>query len=140
MGLVREFIDSLDEPRNCRNDCAHPSGIFVSADEALELVESIREAVSRQVNDDRLTNIAILREFIKEAEEPEGRAIARWVQDDLCAQLAHDLLTMYLRDEEVENVSGVVGLWQELWHRSDDDQKRNLWNRLAQAVETVPKV
>lgn len=137
MGVLREVVDRLDEQRNRRHDCAHPTGIFISANEALELVESIREAVSRRADDERLRDRATLREFIKVAEEQEGRAIARWIQDDLCGQLAHDLLTIYLRDEEIDNVSGIVGLWQELWPRIDGQQKGHLWNRLEHVVQNV---
>jgi hypothetical protein len=137
MGALREVIDRLDEPRNRRNDCAHPTGVFVLADETLELVESIREVVSRQVDNERLADRAILREFVRVAKEQEGRAITRWVQDDFCAQLAHDLLTMHLRNETIKDASGIAGLWRGLWSRIDDDQKRHLWNHLERAVQSV---
>lgn len=141
IGVLGEVLGELERPRNRRNACAHPSGIFVLVDEALELMESLSNVVSRQIDDERLTGRAILREFIEVAEEQEGRAIARWVQEDLCGQLAHDLLKIYL--EEIENVSGIAGLWQELWPRIDEQQKEHLWgrwNRLCRVCSRTSRV
>jgi hypothetical protein len=137
MGILQEIVDTLNEPRELRNQCAHPSGHFASVDDAIEFVESFRSAITRRTTDERLADRAIVREFIKVADEESSRAIAEWIDDDLCAQLAHDGFTMYLRDEEIEDSSGLVGLWQSLWPRIDEQQKKHLWNRLEQAVQTV---
>jgi hypothetical protein len=137
MGVLNEVISGLDSLRNRRNDCAHPSGLFVSAEEAVELVESSRNLVSRRIADERLTNLAILREFVKSAEERDSRDLARWIQDNLCPQLAHDLLTILLRDDEVQDASVIISLWRGLWHRLKDDQREHLWNRLERAIPTI---
>jgi hypothetical protein len=49
---IARCCSSLDRLRDRRNDCAHPSGIFVSVDEALELAESISNVVSCRVVED----------------------------------------------------------------------------------------
>jgi hypothetical protein len=137
MGILSDVVDYLDRLRNRRNDCAHPSGIFVSSDETVELAESIYAVVARQVMDERLTDIAILREFARTASEQDGTTIANWVQDTLCPQLAHDLLTIFSRNDEVKDISGIVGLWRELWSRLDDLSKQRLWDRIERIVQTV---
>jgi hypothetical protein len=137
MGVLCDVIDYLDRLRNRRNDCAHPSGIFVLPDETVELAESIRNVVSRQVTDECLTDMAILREFVQTASEQDGTTIACWVQDALCPKLAHDLLTIFSRNDEVKNISGIVGLWRELWDRLDDPIKQRLWDRIERTVQTM---
>ena len=137
MGVLCDVIDCLERLRNCRNACAHPSGIFVSPDETVELTEGIRNVVSRQVTDEFLTDAAILREFVRTASEQDGTAIARWAQDSLCRQLAHDLLTIFSRNDEVKDISGIVGLWRELWSRLDDPSRQRLWDRIERIVQPV---
>lgn len=136
MGLS-DVVDCLEPLRNRRNDCAHPSGIFVSPDEAVELVESIRNVISRQVVNERLTNPAIVQEFVRTASEQDGAAVARWVQEGHVPQLAHDLLTIFERDNEVNDVSGIIGLWRGLWDRLDDQTKERLWHRIEEAVQAT---
>ena len=136
-GILCDVIPDLDRLRERRNDCAHPSGIFVSVDEALELAESIGHVVSRRVAEERLTNPAILREFARTASELGGEAIARWVQEDLCPQLAHDLLTIFERNDEVTNGSGIIGLWRELWNRVDEATQQRLWDRIERIVQNM---
>jgi hypothetical protein len=127
----------LDRLRNCRNDCAHPTGIFITPEEAMELAESIGSVVSRQVINERLMDGAIWREFARVTGEPEGRAIAPWVQDALCPQLMHDLLTIFERNDEVDDISGIVGLWQGMWGRVDDLTRQRLWDRLEKGVRNT---
>jgi len=136
-GILSDVIPVLDHPRDCRNRCAHPSGVFVSANEALELAASIVNIVSRRVEDERLTALAILREFARTANEPDGEAIAQWVQEALRPQLAHDLLTIFERDDEVTNVSGIIGLWRGLWNRVDEATRQRLWNRIERIVQNT---
>jgi hypothetical protein len=93
--------------------------------------------ISRRLADERLTDPAILREFARTASESDGEAIALWVQEDLCPQLAHDLLTIFERDDEVTNVSGVIGLWQGLWNRVDEATHQRLWNRIERIVQNT---
>jgi len=138
MGILGEVADKMGErQRNIRNRCAHPSGYFATADDTVAFVESIREVVSCRVVEERLQDIATVREFIKAANEEDGEIIASWVYDDICGQLSHNLLTMYMRDEDIRNVSGIVGLWQGLWPRIDERQKEGLWDKLEQAVKKV---
>jgi len=137
MGVLCDVIGCLDRLRDRRNDCAHPSGIFVSPDETVELAESVRAVVARQVMDERLTDIAILQKFVWTVSEQNGTAIARWVQDTLCPQLAHNLLKIFSSNDEVEDVSGIVGLWRELWNRLDDPIKQRLWDRIERTVQTM---
>jgi len=134
-GILRNVIPVLDRLRNRRNDCAHPTGIFVSVDEALELAESIGNVVSHCVTEERLTDPAILREFAQTASESNGEAIARWVQEDLCPQLTHDLLTIFERNEDVAD--GIIGLWQGLWNRVDEATQQRLWNRIERIVQNT---
>jgi len=136
-GILSDVIPDLHPLRERRKDCAHPSGIFVSVDEALELAESIGHVVSRRVAEERLTNPAILREFARTASELGGEAIARWVQEDLCPQLAHDLLTIFERNDEVTDVSGIIGLWRELWNRVDEATQQRLWDRIERIVQNT---
>jgi len=139
MGLRGGVVGRLDEFRLCRNECAHPhpTGIFKSADETLELVDGLSEVVSNRVADERLTGIDIVRDFIKNASEQDGAALAPWIQDDLCPQLAQKLLTAYLNPHDTENLSGIKALWHPLWNRLDDTQRQHLWNRLENAVKNV---
>src|SRR5262245_34172447 len=67
----------------------------------------------------------------------DGTELANWVQNELQSQLAHDLLTMYLRDDTVEDPTGVIALWQGLWNHLNDIDKERLWGRLKQAVEDI---
>ncbi len=136
-GILSDVIPALNRPRDLRNQCAHPSGIFVSADEALELAESIGNIVSRRVEDVRLTEPAILREFAQIANDRGGEPIAQWVQEDLRSQLAHDLLTIFERNDEVPDVSGIIGLWRGLWNRVDEATQQRLWNRIERIVQSI---
>lgn len=137
MGVLSDAIDRLDRLRNRRNDCAHPTGIFVSSDETLELAESVCDVISRQVVDERLTDQAILREFVRIADQRDGETIAPWVREDLCPQLAHDLLTIFERDDEVSDASGIIGLWRGLWDRLDELTQQRLWGRIERIVEAT---
>ncbi len=134
MGILQDVIDRLGRLRDRRNDCAHPSGIFVLPDETVELVESVRQVVSCQVADERLTEIGILQEFARKASEQEGAAVAQWVEEGLCSQLAHNLLTIFSRNNDVENISGIIGLWHGLWGRLDDISRQRLWNRIIEEI------
>ena len=136
-GILSDVIPALDRPRDRRNHCAHPSGIFVSVDEALELAESIGHVVSRRVAEERLTNPAILREFARNASEPDAEGIAKWVREDLCPQLAHDLLMIFERNDDVTDVSGIIGLWRGLWNRVDEATRQRLWNRIERIVQNT---
>jgi|GEM_PF-1138934 hypothetical protein len=141
-GILCDVVPDLHLLRKSRNDCAHPTGIFVSVDEALELAESIGHVVSRRVVEERLTNPAILRKFARNASEPDAEGIAKWVREDLCPQLAHDLLTIFERDDferddEVTNVSGIIGLWRGLWNRVDEATRQRLWNRIERIVQNT---
>lgn len=136
-GILQDAIPGLEPLRNRRNDCAHPTGIFVTLDEIIDLVESIGNIVSRQVVNERLTNIAILREFARVAGEQDGKTIAAWVQENLCPQLMHDLLAIFERDDEVRDVSGIIGLWRGLWNRVDDLTRQRLWDRIERIVRAV---
>jgi len=136
-GILSDVIPDLNHLRDCRNKCAHPSGIFLSANEALEFAESIRNIVSRRVEDERLTALAILREFARTASESDGQAIAQWVQEDLRPQLAHDLLTIFERNDEVTDISGIIGLWRGLWNRVDEATQQRLWNRIERIVQNT---
>jgi len=136
-GILRDVILGLDRLRNLRNACAHPTGTFVSANEALELVESISNVISRRVVDERLTNPAILREFARTTGELDGEAIAQWIQEDLCPQLAHDLLTIFERNDDVNDVSGIIGIWRGLWNRVDEATQQRLWNRIEMIVQNT---
>jgi len=134
-GILSDVIPVLDHPRDCRNRCAHPSSVFVSANEALELAASIVNIVSRRVEDERLTALAILREFARTANEPDGEAIAQWVQEALRPQLAHDLLTIFERNDEVTDVSGIIGLWRELWNQLDEATQQRSWDRIKSVAQ-----
>jgi hypothetical protein len=136
-GILSDVIPDLDRLRDRRNHCAHPSGIFVSVDEALELAESIGHVVSRRVAEERLTNPAILREFARNASEPDAEGIAKWVWEDLCPQLAHDLLTIFERNDDVTDVSGIIGLWRGLWNRVDEADRQRLWDRIERIVQNT---
>jgi hypothetical protein len=136
-GILSDVIPALDRLRDRRNHCAHPSGIFVSVDEALELAESIGHVVSRRVAEERLTNPAILREFARNASEPDAEGIAKWVREDLCPQLAHDLLTIFERNDDVTDVSGIIGLWRGLWNRVDEADRQRLWDRIERIVQNT---
>lgn len=145
MGLLQEeAAGKVNKLHNCRNECAHPSGIFVSVDEVMELAEVAHELISRRVSEERLCNKAVINEFIKKASKQktsrqEGETLAPWIRNDLCLQLAHDLLTIFLQDdEEISDLSCIFGLWHRLWGRLDNTQKGTLWNRLEQKV--VPAV
>lgn len=135
--LSDDVIRALDHPRDRRNRCAHPSGIFVSANEALELAESIGNIVSRRVEDERLTTLATLREFARIANDRGGEPIAQWVQEDLRPQLAHDLLTIFERNDDVTDVSGIIGLWRGLWNRVDEVTQQRLWCRIEKIVQNT---
>lgn len=135
-GILRDVMQELHRLRNRRNDCAHPSGIFASADEALELAESISNVVSHRGTDVRLTEPSILQEFARTAVN-ETEPIARWVQENLCAQLAHDLLTILELDDDVNDVSGIMGLWRGLWNRVDEATQQRLWNRIERIVQSM---
>lgn len=138
MGILPGVLQGLDDLRIFRNSCAHPTGVFASDKEAVEFVENIYGCVSRSVNDERLAGIAVVLEFIKMTGEQDGKAIARWVKEDLRLQLAHDLLTIYLSDDaDIEDASGIIGLWRELWSEIEDLRKGSLWNRLESAVREV---
>ncbi|MGB9880867.1 MAG: hypothetical protein ACPLRM_08905, partial [Anaerolineae bacterium] len=136
-GILCDVIPDLNRPRNRRNDCAHPTGVFVSPDEALELAESVRDVVSRQVTNERLTNLAALREFARIAGKQEAETIVRWVQEGLCAQLAHDLLTIFERNDDVRDVSGIIEMWQGLWNRVDEPTRQRLWGRIERVTEAI---
>jgi len=136
-GILSDVIPVLDHPRDCRNRCAHPSGVFVSANEALELAESIGHVVSHRVAKERLTAPAILREFARTASEPDGEAIAQWVQEALRPQLAHDLLTIFERNDDVTDVSGIIGLWRGLWNRVDEATQQRLWDRIERIAQNT---
>lgn len=138
-GILCDVIPTLNRLRERRNDCAHPTGIFVLPDETVELAESIGHVISRRVMDARLTKPATLREFVKSeiANEQNGKALAPWIQEELCPQLAHDLLTIFERDDEIEGISGIIGLWQGLWNRVDDPTRRRLWDRLERMVRAI---
>jgi hypothetical protein len=136
-GILCDVIPDLARLRNRRNDCAHPTGIFVSVDEALELAESIGHVVSRRVAKERLANPAILREFARTASESDGEAIAQRVQEDLCPQLAHDLLTIFERNNEVTDVLGIIGLWRGLWNRVDEATHQRLWDRIKSVAQNT---
>lgn len=137
MGVLSDVIDRLNDLRDCRNKCAHPAGIFASPDETLELVESIRNVISRQVTDERLIDPAIVREFAQVCPEQEGETIAPWVREDLCPQLAHDLLTMFERNDEIKDVLGIIGLWRGLWNRLDGATQQRLWARVERIVQAI---
>jgi hypothetical protein len=136
-GILSDVIPALDRPRDRRNHCAHPSGIFVSVDETLELAESISDVVSHRVAEERLTKPAILREFARTASRPDGEAIAQWVQEALCPQLAHDLLTIFERNDGVTDVSGIIGMWRGLWNRVDEATHQRLWSRIERIVQNT---
>jgi len=136
-GILSDVIPALDRPRDRRNHCAHPSGIFVSVDEALELAESIGHVVSHRVAEERLTNPAILREFARNASEPDAEGIAKWVREDLCPQLAHDLLMIFERNDDVTDVSGIIGLWRGLWNRVDEATRQHLWDHIERIVQNM---
>jgi hypothetical protein len=136
-GILCDVIPDLDRLRERRNDCAHPSGIFVSVDEALELAESIGHVVSRRVVEERLTKPAILREFARNASEPDAEGIAKWVREDLCPQLAHNLLTIFERNDDVTDVSGIIGLWRGLWNRVDEATRQHLWDHIERIVQNM---
>jgi hypothetical protein len=136
-GILSDVIPALDRPRDRRNHCAHPSGIFVSVDEALELAESIGHVVSHRVAEERLTNPAILREFARNASEPDAEGIAKWVREDLCPQLAHDLLRIFERNDDVTDVSGIIGLWRGLWNRVDEATRQHLWDHIERIVQNM---
>jgi len=136
-GILCDVADILNRLRNRRNECAHPSGIFVSADEAMELAESIGNIISRRVKDERLIESAILREFARIASELDGETVAQWVREDICTQLAHDLLTIFERDDGVTDVSGIIGLWRGLWNRVDGATRQRLWNRIEGIVQNT---
>ena len=136
-GILSDVIPALDRLRNRRNECAHPSGLFVSASEALELAESIGHVVSRRVVEERLTDLAILREFARTASEPDAEAIAQWVQESLCSQLAHQLLTIFESDNDVTDVSGIIRLWRRLWNRVDEANQQDLWDHIESIVQNM---
>jgi hypothetical protein len=136
-GLLRDVVSALDRLRDRRNECAHPSGLFVSASEALELAESISNVISCRFEDVCLTDPAILKEFARTTTEQDGETIAQWVQNDLCQQLAHDLLTIFERDTDVKNASGIIGLWRGLWNRVDEVTQQRLWNRIERIVQNT---
>lgn len=136
-GLLQEAIVRLDRLRNRRNDCAHPSGFFISADETVNLIESISDVICHKISDERLKEIGIVKEYIKKVDIQEGERIASWLHEDLYPQLAYDLLTMFISNDDIKNVSGIIGLWHKLWSRLDDAQQRRLWNRLEQSVQAV---
>lgn len=134
-GILCDVIPELDRLRDRRNDCAHPSGVFVSEDEVVELAESVRHVLSRHARDERLTNPASLREFVRVASYQDARVLADWVREDLCSQLAHDLLTIFKREDR--DISGVIGLWRGLWNRVDDSTRQRLWDRIEGMVPAV---
>lgn len=137
MGVLCDVTDRLNRLRQRRNDCAHPSGIFVTPDETVELAESVCDVVLRRVVDERLTRPAILREFARMADQEHGETIAFWVQEDLCPQLAHDLRTIFERDDEINDVSGVIGLWRGLWNKLDELTQQRLWARVERIVQAT---
>ncbi len=63
--------------------------------EALELIESMFNVIARRIEDQRLTKLDVLKKFATITNERDGEAIAQWVREDLCPQLAHDLLTKF---------------------------------------------
>lgn len=136
-GILCDVIPTLNRLRERRNDCAHPTGIFVSPEETLELAESVSNVLSRRVTDEQLTDPAILREFARIADQRDGEAIALWVREELCPQLTHDLLTIFERDDEIEGISGIIGLWQGLWSRIDDPTRQRLWDRIERMVPAI---
>jgi hypothetical protein len=136
-GILCDVVPDLHRLRESRNRCAHPTGTFVSVDEALELAESIRHVVSRRVVEERLTNPAILREFARNASEPDAEGIAKWVREDLCPQLAHDLLMIFERNDDVTDVSGIIGLWRGLWNRVDEATRQHLWDHIERIVQNM---
>jgi len=136
-GILSDVIPALDRLRDRRNHCAHPSGIFVSVDEVLELAESIRHVVSRRVVEERLTDLGTLKEFAINAKKPEAERIAKWVHENLCPRLAHKLLTIFERNDEVTDVSGIIGLWRGLWNRVDEANRQRLWNHIERIVQNT---
>ncbi len=137
--LQEEAADRVNKLRDCRNYCAHPTGRFFSADKVMELSEIAYEFISRRITEECLCNIAVIKEFIKTANKQEGETLAPWIQSDLCLQLAHELLKIFLQDdEEVSDLSGIMGLWHQIWERLDNAQKGTLWDRLEQKV--VPAI
>jgi hypothetical protein len=134
MGILRD-VDFVEGLRKWRNDCAHPNDLFASPEVAGRYVSGVYKYVSRQLASERLTQPPIIKEFIKqETNVHEGRSIAKWIQEDHCPNLAHSLLDIFLRGDDVEDVSGIVGLWQGLWDRIDDNQKSHLWVHLENAT------
>ncbi len=136
-GILSNVIQTLDRLRIYRNKCAHPTGIFVSMDEALELIKSVVNVISLRIEDQRLTKLPALREFARITNERDGEAIAQWVHEDLCPQLAHDLLTMFEREDKESDVSGIIGLWRGLWNRLDAETQQRLWDRLERIVQNT---
>jgi hypothetical protein len=136
-GILGDVIPILDRLRRCRNECAHPTGIFVSMHEALELIESLINVISLRIEDQRLTKLPALKEFARITNERDGEAIAQWVHEGLCPQLAHDLLTMFEREDKESDVSGIIGLWRGLWNRLDAETQQRLWDRIERIVQNT---
>ncbi len=126
---------AVDTLRNRRNDCAHPTGLFASEEELVDLLDKLCIYLRQSVSDVRLSPQAAL-EFIMDEEQNEQEIlqIVAWVHESHCEQLAHHMLTMFLTNEDVDT-SRLEVLWKRLWERVDDEGRRHLWVRLEHAVQ-----
>jgi hypothetical protein len=128
-GILSDVIPALDRPRDRRNHCAHPSGFFVSASEALELAESISNVISCRFEDVCLTEPAILKEFARTASRPRRRSDSAVGSRGPVPAIGTTICLRFLNAmTDVTNASGIIGMWRGLWNRVDEATHQRLWS------------
>lgn len=134
MGLMPDIAAALQNFRECRNRCAHPTGQFVSEEEAIRLVETAVPFLQKTLQSIKLEDKVALREYAREANTIDNR-LADWLDPQIRLEVAHGLLSMLLNDQEVGNSEGVRTLWRSVWNKLGPNQQDSLWNRLEWAVD-----
>lgn len=134
MGVLGGFATQLGQFRDRRNMLAHPSGEFVSQDEALGLLESASPLLARRADYERIVTPIAVREYVSAIDERcDAEALAKWVDETKRLETAHIVLSAFL-DNEDASASGCVGAWRAFWGLLDEVERESLWARLETAV------
>jgi hypothetical protein len=134
MGLMPGIAETLQNFRECRNQCAHPTGQFASGEEAIHLAEIAVPLLQKTLQNIKLESKVALREYARDANIVDS-GLADWIDPQIRLEVAHDLLSIFLNDQEVDNLEGVRALWRDIWDKLGSNQQGSLWERLERAVD-----
>lgn len=137
LGVVsKEEEEALEQCRDRRNNCAHPSGVFVDVNESLEYAQTLSNVLitrPARVPWNRIVEI-IKTERVKLTDEQAEHIVSSIAPMDKTQEVMNQLLSTFLSTDNFEVRDNIRRVWPRLGEILSPEQRTQLMKRLAREL------